>query len=160
VIECRVSDFPIAPEELRRLARLVEQHDLAELRYEEGSLRVTLRTTVPALAAPAVGAPVAPVLYAAPLASVPGAVPAPPPAASGTPVEAPIMGVFYRSPAPGSPAFVEVGDTVEKDQPIGMIEAMKVFSEVLADHAGRVLAIPAENGKLVQPGDPLVLLES
>jgi acetyl-CoA carboxylase biotin carboxyl carrier protein len=69
------------------------------------------------------------------------------------------MGIFYRSPAPGSPAFVEVGDTIEKDQPIGMIEAMKVFSEVLADHAGKIVAIPAENGKLVQPGDPLILVE-
>lgn len=70
------------------------------------------------------------------------------------------MGVFYRSPAPGAPAFIEVGDTIAKDQPIGTIEAMKVFSEVLADRAGRVVAIPAENGKLVQPGDALVLLES
>ncbi len=69
------------------------------------------------------------------------------------------MGIFYRSPAPGVPSFVEVGDTIEKDQPIGMIEAMKVFSEVLADRAGTIAAIPAENGKLVQPGDALVLLE-
>ncbi len=70
------------------------------------------------------------------------------------------MGVFYRSPAPGSPPFVEIGDSVEKNQPIGMIEAMKVFSEVLADHAGKVVALPAENGKLVHPGDTLILLES
>ncbi|MBB6051849.1 biotin/lipoyl-containing protein [Armatimonas rosea] len=154
-----MSDFPIAPEELRRLARLVEQHDLAELRYEEGSLRVTLRTTVPTLAVPVAGATVAAPLplTAAPVAAGATATAAAP---TGTPIEAPIMGVFYRSPAPGAPSFVEVGDTVEKDQPIGMIEAMKVFSEVLADHAGRVVAIPAENGKLVQPGDPLVLLES
>ena len=52
------------------------------------------------------------------------------------------------------------GDSVEKNQPIGMIEAMKVFSEVLADHAGKVVALPAENGKLVHPGDTLILLES
>lgn len=70
------------------------------------------------------------------------------------------MGVFYRSPAPGSPPFVEIGDSVEKNQPIGMIEAMKVFSEVLADHAGKVVALPAESGKLVHPGDALILLES
>jgi acetyl-CoA carboxylase biotin carboxyl carrier protein len=157
MIKCPVSDFPIAPEDLRRLAKLVEQHDLAELRYEEGPLRVTLRTTVAApLTAPST------VTYApAAAASLPTAAPTAAAAvATGTPVEAPIMGVFYRSPAPGSPAFVEVGDTVAKDQPIGMIEAMKVFSEVLADHAGTVVAIPAENGKLVQPGDTLVLLES
>lgn len=157
MIKCRVSDFPIAPDDVRRLAKLVEQHNLAELRYEEGALRVTLRTTVPEL-------PSGPSLAVAPAPLVPGdaaeLAAASAPAPTGSPIEAPIMGVFYRSPAPGSPPFIEVGDTVEKDQPIGMIEAMKVFSEVLADHAGKVLAIPAENGKLVQPGDVLVLLES
>ena len=151
MIKCRVSDFPIAPDDLRRLAKLVEQHNLAELRYEEGPLRVTLRTTLPATAS-------APVLTAAPLAA-PEATAAPT-VPTGIPIEAPIMGIFYRSPAPGSASFVEIGDTVEKDQPIGMIEAMKVFSEVLADRAGKVAAIPAENGKLVHPGDALILLES
>lgn len=155
MIKCRVSDFPIAPDDVRRLAKLVVQHDLAELRYEDGSLRVTLRTTQPV--APASIAVPTEYVSVAPSASAP--VPSAPAATSGTPVTAPIMGVFYRSPAPGSPAFVEVGDTVEKDQPIGMIEAMKVFSEVLADHAGKIVAIPAENGKLVQPGDPLILVE-
>ena len=70
------------------------------------------------------------------------------------------MGVFYRSPSPGAPAFVEVGEPVEVGQPIGMIEAMKVFSEVLSEHAGLVKALVAENGTLVQPGDPLVTLEA
>jgi biotin carboxyl carrier protein len=155
VIKCRVADFPIAPEDLQRLVKLVEQHNLSELRYEDGSLRVTLRTTPPATAP-------SPLLGTAPSASEPPLASAapPPPAAAGTPVEAPIMGVFYRSPAPGSPPFVELGDMVEKDQPIGMIEAMKVFSEVLADRGGKVIGVPAENGKLVHPGDPLILLES
>ena len=40
-----------------------------------------------------------------------------------------------------------------------MIEAMKVFSEVVAEAAGVVFEIPAKNGALVQPGDALVLLE-
>ncbi len=155
MIKCRVSDFPIAPDDVRRLAKLVVQHDLAELRYEDGPLRVTLRTTQP-LAPAAIAVPTE-YVTATPSASSPA--PSAPIAAPGTPVTAPIMGVFYRSPAPGSPAFVEVGDTVEKDQPIGMIEAMKVFSEVLADHAGKIVAIPAENGKLVQPGDTLILVE-
>lgn len=162
MIKCRVSDFPVSPDDLQRLAKLVEQHDLAELRYEEGALRVTLRTTVPQPPVVVAGSAVAPAALTlapgvAPTAPAPSAVAAPP---AGVPIEAPIMGVFYRSPAPGAPAFIEVGDTIAKDQPIGTIEAMKVFSEVLADRAGRVVAIPAENGKLVQPGDALVLLES
>lgn len=141
-----MSEFPVSADDVRRLARLVEAHSLSELRYDDGELRITLRTG-------AVAAASVPVTVVAP---------APTPvvnAPKGQPIGAPIMGVFYRAPAPGAPHFVEVGDTVEVGQAIGMIEAMKTFSEVLAESAGKVLAIPAENGKLVHPGDPLVLLE-
>ena len=77
----------------------------------------------------------------------------------GTPVKAPIMGVYYRSPSPGEPAFVEVGDHVAVGDPIGTIEAMKVFSEVISEVAGVIIAIPAENGKLVHAGDSLLVIE-
>ena len=77
----------------------------------------------------------------------------------GTPVKAPIMGVYYRSPSPGEPAFVDVGDHVAVGDPIGTIEAMKVFSEVISEVAGVIVSIPAENGKLVHSGDSLVVIE-
>ena len=77
----------------------------------------------------------------------------------GTPVKAPIMGVYYRSPSPGEPAFVEVGYHVAVGDPIGTIEAMKVFSEVISEVAGVIVSIPAENGKLVHSGDSLVVIE-
>ena len=70
----------------------------------------------------------------------------------------PMVGVFYRSSQPGQPSFVEVGQTVALKQPIGMIEAMKVFSVIEAEHAGVVAAIPAQDGKLVQAGEALVIL--
>ncbi len=145
-----VSEFPVTADDVRRLARLVETHSLSELRYEEGELRITLRTGA-ILSTPSVG------LAATPAAPVAAPIVAPTPV--GRPIEAPIMGIFYRSPAPGTPAFVELGDSVEVGQPIGMIEAMKTFSEVLSEAVGTVLSIPMENGKLVQPGDVLVVLE-
>jgi acetyl-CoA carboxylase biotin carboxyl carrier protein len=75
-------------------------------------------------------------------------------------VTAPLTGTFYRSPSPDQPAFVEVGDTVEEGQVIGLIEAMKVFSEIAADQAGRVLEFATPNGKLVQHGDPLLYIDT
>jgi len=171
-----VSDFGISPEDLRRLARLVEENGLSELRYEEGDLRVTLRTAAfsrpntPPAAPPSLSAPlISPEAeWAVSSGSLSmetengaGEYPATPEADDEDllRVEAPVMGVFYRSPAPGEPAFVDIGDTVEVGQPVGIIEAMKVFSEVLSEVAGRVVDIPAKSGALVQPGDVLVLLE-
>jgi acetyl-CoA carboxylase biotin carboxyl carrier protein len=70
----------------------------------------------------------------------------------------PMVGVFFRASGPDSPPYVEVGDHVEVGQTIGVMEAMKVFSEIPAECAGTVLEIPAQNGQLVRPGDPLVFL--
>jgi len=85
---------------------------------------------------------------AASAASGGGAAPA---AAPGTmAVVAPIIGVFYRSGSPGSKPFVEVGDTVERGQVIGIVEAMKVMNEVQCDYRGVVEEILVENGDAVQ----------
>ena len=75
-------------------------------------------------------------------------------------IESPMTGVFYRTPAPDEPSYVEVGDEIEEGQTIGLIEAMKVFSEVPSEVSGRVVDIPAAGGKLVQAGDVLVVVDT
>lgn len=74
-------------------------------------------------------------------------------------VRSPLIGVFYRAAAPDSPPFVEIGDLVSEGQTVCIVEAMKVFNEIKAEWRGRVAAIPAQNGSLVQAGDPLIVLE-
>ncbi len=74
-------------------------------------------------------------------------------------LESPMVGVFYRSEKPGSPLFVTIGQHISVGQTIGIIEAMKVFSEVLAEHSGIVVAVPAQDGQLVQAGSALVILQ-
>ncbi len=74
-------------------------------------------------------------------------------------IKSPMIGVFYRKPSPDSPSFVEEGDEIEEGQTIGLIEAMKVFSEVPAEVGGRVVSMPIENGKLVQAGDILAVVD-
>lgn len=74
-------------------------------------------------------------------------------------VRAPLIGVFYRAAAPDAPPFVEIGDVVREGDTVCIVEAMKVFNEIKAEWNGRVVAIPAETGRLVQAGDPLVVLE-
>jgi acetyl-CoA carboxylase biotin carboxyl carrier protein len=73
-------------------------------------------------------------------------------------ISAPMVGVFYRSPAPGEAPYVSVGDRIEPGQTIGIIEAMKVFSEVPSDYEGVVVEIAVEDGQLVRPDEPLIYL--
>lgn len=76
----------------------------------------------------------------------------------GLPVSSPMSGIFYAASSPGSPPFAKEGDLVQAGQVVALIEAMKVFSEIHAPIAGRVTKVVVENGKLVQPGDPLLYI--
>jgi len=155
-------NFEVDVEQVRRLVEMVERYGLAELTLEENGLSVTIK---------GYGAAAAPIHFVTAAPAPQAAVQIPPPAKDPEPmslepeleeelveITAPLVGVFYRSPAPDAPPFIEVGDEIEIGQEIGLIEAMKVFSPIPSEVAGTVAAIPAENGKLVQHGDVLVLV--
>lgn len=76
------------------------------------------------------------------------------------PVRAPMLGTFYRAPAPGKTPYVQLGDVVDEDDIIGLIEVMKLFTQIPAGVAGRVVEIVAQDANLVEYGQPLVLIES
>ena len=80
------------------------------------------------------------------------------PEPEGIPLLSPTTGTFYRSPAPGEPAFVEIGDIVEVGQTVGIIMAMKVMSEIPAEVAGEIVAIPPADAELVQVGSVLMIV--
>jgi acetyl-CoA carboxylase biotin carboxyl carrier protein len=96
-----------------------------------------------------------------------GAVPPAPAAAPGAPsaepagqrVTAPSVGLFWRSPKPGAPPFVEVGDEVGPDDTVCIVEVMKLMNHVRAGVAGTVAAVHPENGQMVEHGDPLFTIE-
>jgi acetyl-CoA carboxylase biotin carboxyl carrier protein len=84
----------------------------------------------------------------------------PVPVNHGTPITSPMMGIFYSSSSPSAPPFVKEGETVTAGQVIGLIEAMKVFSEIHASTSGIVKKMVAENGAVVNPGDVIMYLGS
>jgi acetyl-CoA carboxylase biotin carboxyl carrier protein len=89
-------------------------------------------------------------------ASAPGAAPAAP---AGHRVTAPSVGLFWRSPKPGAPPFVEVGDEVRPDDTVCIVEVMKLMNHVRAGVAGTVRAVHPQNGEMVEHGDPLFTIE-
>ena len=71
---------------------------------------------------------------------------------------APMVGTFYRAPSPGAPSFVEVGDLVEADTVVCIIEVMKLMNSIVAERQGRVVEILVENAQLVENGQPLIII--
>ena len=74
-------------------------------------------------------------------------------------VKSPMVGTYYESPSPGSPAFVKPGDVIEEGQVLCIVEAMKLMNEIESEVAGRIVRVVAENGKPVEFGQPLFLVE-
>ncbi|MCX6375997.1 MAG: acetyl-CoA carboxylase biotin carboxyl carrier protein [Armatimonadetes bacterium] len=149
-------------EKIKNLISLVEENGLTELAVEEDGFSVTIKAESYAEPAHVANAPANPgvQVQAQPIEVIIG----PLGESEAKPAHlvellSPMIGVFYRKPSPDSPSFVEVGDEIEVGQTIGLIEAMKVFSEVPSEVAGHVVSIGAENGKLIQQGDILVVVD-
>src|SRR5438045_3228132 len=79
--------------------------------------------------------------------------------AQGVAIIAPLTGVYYSAASPTTSPFVAIGDIVHVGQVVALIEAMKVFNEIQAEVAGRVLALVGKNGQVVQKGDVLLRIE-
>ena len=109
-------------------------------------------------AAPVAPAPVAPAPVPAAPASEPAAEASPAPAA---PVSVALAGAdAMPSPMPGTilRILVNVGDTVAENQPLMILEAMKMENEIVASKAGVVSGIHVANGQVVNPGDALITI--
>ena len=74
-------------------------------------------------------------------------------------VKAPLIGTFYESPDPDSPAFVSVGDHVEKGDTLCIVEAMKLMNEIKSEFTGKVVEIKAANESMVEYGQTLFVIE-
>ncbi|MEN4749108.1 acetyl-CoA carboxylase biotin carboxyl carrier protein [Pseudomonas sp. Ps21-P2] len=141
---------------VKKLIELLEESGIDELEIREGeeSVRISRHSKTPAQQyyAPAPVAAPAPAPVAAPVAAAeaPSA-----PKLNGTVVKSPMVGTFYRTPAPGSPAFVEVGKTVKKGDTICIVEAMKMMNHIEAEVSGTIESILVENGQPVEYDQPL-----
>jgi acetyl-CoA carboxylase biotin carboxyl carrier protein len=74
-------------------------------------------------------------------------------------VKAPMVGTFYRAPSPGAAPFVEVGDKVQADSVVCIIEVMKLMNTIHAGAAGIVREVRVENSQAVEFGQVLIVIE-
>ena len=143
-------------EKVKQLLAFMEEHDLAEIEIEEEGTKVRLRknSPTPVVAPAAVVAPGALLTNSGAPAAVETAKPK-----DTVEITSPMVGTFYRAPVPEAEPFVSVGQEVNEDTVVCIIEAMKVMNEINAKIHGEVVAVLVENGEPVEFGQPLMLVK-
>ena len=141
-------------EDVLRIVELVKSTQFSEFRLKVGDVEVHLRRSngaaTVASEAPASKEP--PVAETAPRGK-PHSFPQ-----GSVLVRAPMVGTFYRAPGPDAAPFVEVGQHVEPDTTVCIIEVMKLMNSIAADTRGVVTEILVENGKHVEYGQVLMVI--
>lgn len=147
---------------IRKLLQLMEKFDVSEINLQNDDESWKIRrgprmTYAQPMATPQFSMPMA---APAPATHSAAAVaPAAPVAPTGVTINAPTVGTFYSAASPEDAPFVTVGSVVKPETVICMIEAMKVFNQILAEKSGRIVEILVENGDAVGFGQPLFRIE-
>ena len=147
--------------DIKAIIDLMRKNDLSVFEMEKDGFRLKLQKGAgeqTIFAAPAV-----PQMIAVP--STPGVAAeagpatdspaAPSTGAAAKEITSPMVGTFYRAASPEAPSFVDVGQEVNEDTVVCIIEAMKVMNEIKAEVSGVIAEVVAENGKPVQFGQAL-----
>jgi acetyl-CoA carboxylase biotin carboxyl carrier protein len=74
-------------------------------------------------------------------------------------VHPPLLGTFYRAPKPGAPPFVDVGDQVDEDAVVGIVETMKMMTPIHAGVRGTVVEFRTDNGEFADVDAVLLLVD-
>ncbi len=159
--------------QIKQIVTLMAENDLSYFHFENQGSKIELRrgsdlqaakellkhlpvgssqAPIALMPAPASAATAAPATTAAPAA--PAAEP------SGPTINSPMVGTFYRSATPGDKPFASIGDSVDENSNVCIIEAMKVMNEIKAELRGTIARVLVEDGKPVQYGQPLFELKA
>jgi acetyl-CoA carboxylase biotin carboxyl carrier protein len=172
-----VGNEELGYEEILEIMRLFESSsEFSELRLKYGSTELNLRkqgaggssfatsasaaaTTTPAPIAAAAPGPKAAAHPAAEAAVLPEPQAAPAKSSKPLEVKSPTVGTFYQAPEPGAPPFVSVGQRVQPDTTVCIIEVMKVMNSIQADCTGTVSQILVKDSEPVEFGQVLMVIE-
>jgi acetyl-CoA carboxylase biotin carboxyl carrier protein len=169
--------MPLSDDDVREILRIIDQSDLAELQIETEGFSLYVRKDggdaaasgeprVPETGRRDAAASGRPRVRSGPkrdpIRKAPGGPDASASPPAGDPesdglatITAPMLGTFYRAEAPGKPPFVDVGQKVEPDTIVCIIEVMKMMNSVTAGVSGTIAEVVPENAELVEYGQPL-----
>jgi acetyl-CoA carboxylase biotin carboxyl carrier protein len=150
----------LSPDDVRDVLRVLDSSGLDELHLEVGGLTLTVRRAGASgwtaeqqvVRRPVVerGAEPAGVAEQTRPATVPEGLVA---------VHPPMLGTFYRAPKPGAPPFADIGDRVQEDTVVGIVETMKMMTPVHAGVRGTVVEFRTDNGEFADTDAVLLLVD-
>jgi len=155
--------------EIRRLIKLVEKHDIEELRIEENDFKICInkgkkvipqQTQVPVVTQPqAASLNVDAFQHQHKEATVQELEKKGKTDENVVEICAPMVGTFYRSPSPDADPYVKIGDHIKSGTVLCIIEAMKLMNELESEISGEIKEILVENGQSVEYNQPLFLIK-
>ena len=142
--------------EIEEIIALFKSSNLGELEVEKEGLRLRLRKDIPAPLVDSSAKPVGkPVLENETKKSEKVEA-----EEDLIPIKTPMVGTFYQASSPEAAPFVVVGDTVEPEQVVCIVEAMKLMNEIKAETRGRIIKVLVEEGHPVEYGQTLFLVKA
>lgn len=140
---------------IKKLIEMLQESDLNEIEVKEGeeSVRINRKKEVHVSSIPQVAmtTPVQEQQISQPTAQeIPSDL---------ISVKSPMVGTFYRSPAPGKPPFIEIGQKISVGDVVCIVEAMKMMNQVKSDVEGIIKEIHIEDGQAVEFDQILISIE-
>ena len=162
-------------EQIKELIKMLQETNISEFKYETSELNLSIRTkdfhkvkevmVQPTMfqGAPMMSPQVQTLQNTAPASNVQPVVEvkteAPKADIKYIEIKSPMVGTFYRSPSPDKPIYVKVGDTINPESVVCLIEAMKLFNDVKAEVSGRIVKVMVEDASPVEYEQVLFLVE-
>lgn len=152
---------------IRQLIELMNEHDLNEIDLRNDARRIRLRrgdlqnfvgmpAMMPAQAMSAQAMPAAAPPAPAPVvATDPGTKQMPAAEENAVLIKSPMVGTFYSRPKPTAAPYVKVGDVIQPDTVVCLVEAMKTFNELPAGVSGKVVAVLVKDEEPIDVNRPL-----
>lgn len=144
-----MSEMKLTVSEIKELMEKMARTGLSTLKLAEGDFSLILQAEQTAVAEPA----------ARPAPRTESAAPSADAELSGNVVKSPLVGTYYAKPAPDKADFVAVGQQVKKGDVLFIVESMKLMNEIQSEYTGTVREILAQNGQMVEYGQPVLVIE-
>ncbi len=166
--------------EIQNLIKLINESNLSEFKMKDGDFRLTIRTKEYHKYIKGSPQTQAPVVISAPSSTPAPSAPVVQQESTNTQsnsvnntqtadqkdsreglleIKSPIVGTFYRSPSPDKDPFVKVGDKVNTDSVVCIVEAMKLFNEIEAEVSGKIVDVLVDDGSPVEYDQVLYLVD-